>query len=965
MRTKTVDLFKNIICNDFDVIVLTETWLNSGVTDNELFDSRYIVYRRDRESSGFHTKKEGGGVLVAVSKRLKSFRLFSYESDCEDLWVKVEVQDTKGKINYLYICGVYMPPPVQKHILEHFFTNASSILENHNGHTLILGDFNLSGLTWNKKCNNSALSVQTSNSVLNNMLVDFMSLNNLTQFNANVNNKNKILDLVLSTLTITNVSTHPDPISVIDPLHPPLQFDVELQSPEWLSVKPDTKFHFYKADYEAIMRELNNISWTEKLLECTTVDEMVTVFYKIIRSSIEKHVPKFRTRINNGKYPIWFSGALIKLLKEKLKYRKKYRQYKNPRDLLTFELLRERSNKLQQSNYIRYLELLESSLCSNPKLLWSFIKRKRGGNSTYPAQMASDSNVATNGSEICDLFATQYASVYNQGTIKTLNDPSESVSSIYLTSITFSKDQILKVLKRLNVNKGAGADGIPAVFVVRCANALATPLTIIINKSLSSGIFPMAWKEALVVPLFKSGDTTLVKNYRPISIITVFAKVFETLLCPILSWQFKQFILPEQHGFVKARSTATNLLSFVEDLTVEVDRGKTVDVIYTDFTKAFDTVNHFLLLQKLSSLGIAGDILKWCRSYLSNRKSVVVVGGHKSKPFIAQSGVPQGSHLGPLLFTFFINDISKCFSNSKFYMFADDLKFFRVVNSQQDQLLLQTDLNKLVSWCTLNDMNLNIDKCKIVRFTRKKELTAVSYSVDDVPLGEVDHIRDLGIIIDNKLRFNIHIDQIAKQGFKTLGFVMRNCKEFKKPSTTLAIYNSLVRSSLEYCSVVWNPHYDIYIKRLESVQKRFLWQLSFKCNLAKILPSYEDRLRHFHLKTLYSRRKLLDNMFLYKLINGHIDAPNLLCKTNINVPSRLPRLNKYSPFVQKIARTNLGQFSPLNRIFKTYNVAHNLKAFDDTRDCDERDIRKSKKVMEIDIFSNPPHKFKNNIGQTL
>lgn len=151
MRTKTVEFFKNVICNDFDVIVLTETWLNSSISDNELFDSRYIVYRRDRESSGFHTKKEGGGVLVAVSKRLGSVRLFSYESDCEDVWVKLDVKDAKSKTNSLYICGVYIPPPVQKHILEHFFNNASSILGNHSGHTLILGDFNLSGLTWEKK----------------------------------------------------------------------------------------------------------------------------------------------------------------------------------------------------------------------------------------------------------------------------------------------------------------------------------------------------------------------------------------------------------------------------------------------------------------------------------------------------------------------------------------------------------------------------------------------------------------------------------------------------------------------------------------------------------------------------------------------------------------------------------------------------------------------------------------------
>lgn len=153
--------------------------------------------------------------------------------------------------------------------------------------------------------------------------------------------------------------------------------------------------------------------------------------------------------------------------------------------------------------------------------------------------------------------------------------------------------------------------------------ALALPLSIIINKSLNSGIFPTAWKEALIIPLFKGGDSSSVTNYRPISILNVFAKIFESLVCPALSWRLKQFIIPEQHGFVRARSTVTNLTSFVGDLTDSIDIGHSIDTIYTDFSKAFDKVSHHILLEKLHYLGINGIFLSWLKSYLTNRKSVV------------------------------------------------------------------------------------------------------------------------------------------------------------------------------------------------------------------------------------------------------------------------------------------------------------------------------------------------------
>lgn len=949
------------MCNYFDIIIFTETWLNSGVHDNELFDDRYTVFRRDRESSGFHNKKEGGGVLIAISKHLKSYRLHLNESDCEDLWVKIEMYDKSGNSKNLYICSVYIPPPIQQTLLNHFIINTNRILSNHSGDTIILGDFNLSSLIWNKT-STLALAAETSNSILNNMFIDFMSLNNLSQYNCNYNNKNRILDLLLSNKSISQLQVAANPLTLTDPLHPPLQFYFKSEFTEVLPVKHKEKFLFYQADYQKIINDLNQISWTNELSACTTVDDMVTKFYHLLKLAIVKYVPKVRPRTNSRKYPFWFSNSLIKILNEKHKYRIKFRKYGNSRDLLTYELLRERSIKLLKSNYKTYLDRLELSLSSNPKLIWSFLKRKRGGSTTYPAKMSLDDNVASTGPGICDLFASQFSSSYNKavtaGTVSI--QPHMTSATNFLTMFSVNVDQVYRVLKRLDATKGAGYDGLPSVFVVRCASALAKPLSMIFNCSLRSGSYPTAWKTALIVPLYKSGDASSVKNYRPISLLPVFAKVFEKVLYPVLSWHIKQQISPEQHGFIKTRSTTTNLTSFVEDLAEGVDKGHSIDVIYTDFSKAFDRVSHIMLLDKLAALGIANVFLKWWCSYLIDRKSVVVIGGHNSEPFTAHSGVPQGSHFGPLLFNIFINDIGSCFQNTKFYMFADDLKFFRRVDTDEDRILLQNDLNNLALWCTLNTISLNTSKCCKIRFTRKKiESPTTTYYINNEPLYETDHVRDLGVVLDNKLRFNLHIDHIVKKGFKALGFVLRNCRDFKKPATKIKIYTALVRSGLEYCSVVWNPHYDIYKKRLESIQKRFLWHLSYSCNLAKSLPSYEDRLRHFCLKSLENRRKQLDYMFLYKLINGYTDASHLLSQINIAVPRRMPRSLKYKPFFAKPARSNLGHHSPLNRMLRSYNDIHNLSLETSLlNNVRFKNLSKMSDKYAIDIFSNTLHAFK-------
>jgi hypothetical protein len=206
-----------------------------------------------------------------------------------------------------------------------------------------------------------------------------------------------------------------------------------------------------------------------------------------------------------------------------------------------------------------------------------------------------------------------------------------------------------------------------------------------------------------------------------------------------------------------------------------------------------------------------------------------------------------------------------------------------------------------------------------MHFSRKKAPHSSSYTLCNHMLREVDTIRDLGVIIDNKLRFHMHIDNVVTRSFKLLGFILRNCKEFKTAQSRITIFNCLIRTILEYCSSVWSPMYEVHKKRIESVNKRFLWHLAFQEHKAKELLSYSTRLGYFKLQNLEKRREITDLKFLHKLVNNQLDCPLLLSRVFFNTPYKLPRYSKYTLFFNKLFKSNLGHFSSLNRMQILYN----------------------------------------------
>ena len=930
LRTKTHEFLNNVCCNNYDLIVLTETWLCTGIYDSELFSANYNVYRRDRNVVN-SKKLNGGGVLVAVSNHINSKRNINWDSACEDIWVTLEL----NKNIKLAICVAYIPPPVNEVVLDHFINNYNNIVDTINFGVLIIGDFNMSYIDWSLIDNNYRMSCAAKT------FIDFCLINNLTQLNHIKNYQNKLLDLVLFNLDYPQVSVESPSRRLIrtDPLHPPLLINVSTsinKTAPTLSLNSSSlKYAYAKADYKSINKYLSAVNWDTRFSLCTNVNEMVDILYDVIYKSMDLYIPKIKI-VHGLKHPPWFSHTLIKRIKEKEIVRQRYKKYNNPMDEIILKLLEKRCEKLSIQCYNAYVQFTEDKVTSNSKFFWSFLKRKKQNiTNSYPAEMKCDNISQSGGQNICNLFVSHFSSIYAQNydslydykkieqNLSIQNFDSRSLSCVHLTH-----SEIICAIKKLDHNKSSGSDHVSPAYLIHCAELLALPLEKIYNESLKTGIFPIKWKIAKIVPIFKSGDKTNVKNYRPISILSVFGKILESLVYQNLFHYFKQMFNVHQHGFINGRSTCTNLVNFCEMLIDAVDKRNRVDVIYTDFSKAFDLVPTSVLLQKLSSYGVVNSLLNWLKSYLTERQFYVVANGYESIKCNMTSGVPQGSHLSPLLFNIFINDLPNIFLFSTPFMYADDLKIVKTIYNPNDIRLLQEDLTSLYNWCNLNGMILNTNKCSHITFTKKKRLTSTKYYIGGSPVNTVETIRDLGIIFDKELTFVPHIDNIIGKASKMLGFVIRNSKIFKKACTKISLYKSLVVSILEYASVVWRPHYASHCLRIERLQKRFLYHLAFSLGKSRTLKSYADRLVYFRLDSLEKRREILDSLFLYKSINNIYDNTSLVQSFCFKVPrsTRMPSNLLEVPFRRSI----LGKNSPMSRFCKILNVDCALDPFRDS-----------------------------------
>jgi len=387
------------------------------------------------------------------------------------------------------------------------------------------------------------------------------------------------------------------------------------------------------------------------------------------------------------------------------------------------------------------------------------------------------------------------------------------------------------------------------------------------------------------------------------------------------------YLNEQQHGFRNGRSTTTNLMIFTSFILCEMQKGFSVDAIYTDFSKAFDRVDHGILIKKLKKYGISGPILSWISSYLSERSQIVKFQGRLSKTIKVLSGVPQGSHLGPLLFLIFISDLSIVLNDVDHLLFADDLKIYKSISNPADAEFLQNKINVLYNWCSKNKLVLNVGKCNVITFSRKnkKNIAHYEYIINKTKLSRVDNILDLGIVLDYKLLYISHFDMIIGKANQLLGFIKRRAKEFNNVWVTKTLYCSLVRSILEYGCIIWDPDSETQSKRLESIQKQFLLfalRNLFDPRDYVNLPSYNNRLKILGLTSLSHRRKVNTACFVFDVLSENINVEFISNRITLNQPIRTTRHTNF--LVQYNHRTYYALNEPINRCSMTFNSFSHL-----------------------------------------
>ena len=416
-----------------------------------------------------------------------------------------------------------------------------------------------------------------------------------------------------------------------------------------------------------------------------------------------------------------------------------------------------------------------------------------------------------------NFFSSMFTPVEDTGTIPTLPDRSYMEP---LTTIMIETDDVKKILENLKTNKAAGPDGIPPRILKELASELAPILCNIYQRSLRDGILPKVWKYGHVTPIFKKGKKVLPNNYRPVSLTSIVCRVLEKLVRKGIVAHIKSLIVDEQHGFMEGRSCSSQLISVLDVWTQILDKKESLDAVYLDFQKAFDTVPHQRLLTKLKAYGVHGSVHAWINSFLSQRKQRVVVNGAYSQWNDVTSGIPQGSVLGPTLFIIYINDLPETVE-SMVHIFADDTKIYRKIATENDCVKLQKDLDILQEWSSKWLLSFNAKKCKVMRLGGQHPdfIYKMINNTDVTDLEFTEMEKDLGIHVDNKLRLRDHAEIAAAKANKILGLIRRSY-EYLDAVSLKSLYTSLVRPHLEYGHTVWPLNYKMDLTLVENVQHR-------------------------------------------------------------------------------------------------------------------------------------------------
>ena len=525
--------------------------------------------------------------------------------------------------------------------------------------------------------------------------------------------------------------------------------------------------------------------------------------------------------------------------------------------------------KLYKKSSREYFSSLEEKVISSgcKKNFYNYVNQRLKSRSFIPPLInPADNTVATSSSEKAELLNAFFVKCYqdDKETIAENHLPKPSIQTV-MPEMDITKGDILMAIKKLKCSVSRTPEGIPALFVKRTGTNLLAPLLLLFKQSLHKGTLPSDWGQALVVPIHKKGLRSSANNYRPVSLTSVFCRLFETVLhnyvyCHL---EHNNLISNVQHGFVRNRSTMTNQLLMLDVLTTNYDQNIQTEMILLDYSKTFDMVPHRKLLAVLTSYKVHHSVVQWIKNLLLSRTQQTVVENFLSKRTKVPSGVPQGSVIGPLLFIIYITTLLeklKSFKDVFVFAFADDIKLI-----SKNQKMLQQALQYVEKWCSTFKLKLNREKSEHICFRKHIDYT---FQICGGNIKKVDTTKDLGVNLNNRLKWQSHTSKLSSKALAISYIILRSFTN-KNKSSYMKAYKTYARPLLEYNSVIWNTCNIGETQLLEKVQKTFTRRLLQKLNIK--YTSYEDRLRILGIESLELRRFHFDLITVYKIVNRTID----------------------------------------------------------------------------------------------
>ena len=785
----------------FDVIGLTETHLNE-VSEKYATLEDYTLVSNSRK------KKSWGGVAIYLRTDVTFKRRTDIDIFEEGVLESIFVEIISGGSSH-FVGVVYRPPGSD---LARFMDRMGVILSKFSGKRLnLMGDFNLDLIK-----SSQHLATGEFLAILNNV-----GLHHLISLPSRITPKSAtLIDNIFSTdigfdvssgLILTSISDHFPVFSFFGGARAANQGGPQYTLKRVIGDKGKERFRLWVEEWgKSFAPQVNSVA------------EDAARFRNELRDEYNKCFPLKKVKVCKiNEIKPWLNdvGLLDMIRKRDRLYT---RNLKRPGGLSHADLALLRSltagvNKqrkdLKRSYFARRLEDAGKDSGKAWRVLHSFIGKQSKGSASCRT-FDSDGVPITGDQAIADSFCDFFTNI-GSGLASKVGTPTSGSFRDYLGAAArgsvfmfpTSAGEIESLCLDLDPSKGPGHDEFSPLVVRHASSEISVPLSRLINVCLEAGYFPDFMKVAKVTPVFKADDPTQFGNYRPISVLSVFSKIFERVIQGrLLSFLNKGGqLLANQYGFRRGHSTDMAVMDMVENIRKAWEKGESCLGIFVDFKKAFDTVNHHILLAKMEHFGIRGAPLELIRSYLSNRRQYVVFNGAESAQEQVSLGVPQGSILGPLLFLLYINDLSRASSFFKCILFADDTNLFASGKSQGELYRkVKGELLKLSAWFAHNRLTVNYAKTEYIDFSKPASTSAdrIALKMDGNLIRKVNESKFLGVQIDKDISWRGHIGKVLTKVRQTMGIIGR-ARGFMTGPQLLLLYNTMVLPHLQYCLLNW------------------------------------------------------------------------------------------------------------------------------------------------------------------